>query len=79
MTAKEEALRIYTKFNVHNWSEVDGYLPDDIATLKTCLNVVTEIKRFVYDIDTRNDIEAYQSRQSTLRHLTSVIEELKKI
>jgi len=79
MTAKEEALRIYTKFTVYKWHEVDGYVTDDIQTLKLSIKAIEESASNVYNVDTHNDIEAYQSRRSILRHLTNVVIELKKI
>lgn len=79
MTPKEEALRIYNRFQIYEWHEVDGFVPNDKATLENSINVVKEICFFVYNIGTNNDMEAYQNRQSTLRHLANVIEELKKI
>jgi hypothetical protein len=79
MTAKEEALRVYTKFTVYRWHEVDGWVTDESQTLKLSIKSIEESANYVYNVDTHNDIEAYQSRQSILRHLQNVVHELKKI
>lgn len=50
MTQRERALELYTKFQVYYWHEVDGYLPNNEKTLKTCVNVVDEIIMVVKDI-----------------------------
>lgn len=35
-----EADVIYDKFQAYYWHEVDGWMPDDEATMKVCLKVV---------------------------------------
>ena len=90
MTEKERALELYTKFQVYYWHEVDGYLPDDVATLKTCLNVVREIIESISDSKCKvRPQEWYHQLEFTsdsgyvhetmVKYYQNVITELKKI
>jgi hypothetical protein len=90
MTERERALELYTKFQVYYWHEIDGYLPDDEKTLKTCINVVNEIINSVTDNGCKvRPQEWYDTLEFTsdsayvhdtiIKYYVKVITELKKI
>lgn len=43
MTPKEKAGELYTKFQVYDWYEIDGYITDDITTKRIICEFIDEI------------------------------------
>ena len=76
MTPKEKAEHLYNIFCVFTWDEVEGFIPDNMRTIRNCINVCDEILLVLSDVDyNETDTTVY----NTCLFYNKTITELKKM